>query len=155
MRFFSTCLRRTERLGRQYPLFRWRFSVMIACSLSLVLISLLGPTLPVLAKTHSHQGQHPINVQALRQQLKRSIRVTHTGHAYKAPASSKQKPADASPVYNNVAISDDQNPSSGNFDAQGSSYSAQALQIRLDGRTYYHNKQHHIYLAQRSQWDGG
>jgi hypothetical protein len=123
MAFFSTHLRRPERLTITPRLFYWRFSVTIACLLSLALIYILVPALPALATTHSLQG-HPITLQALRQQLKRTIHITHTGHV-STTHTAPHLAANTLPTYNNIGISDNTNPAAANFDGSGNSYSEQ------------------------------
>ena len=125
MGFFSIRPRRTRRGTSRHSLVRWRGSVTMAYLLSVAFLFTVLPVLPALAATHP-QPKHPIDLQTLRQHLKRNIHVTHTG-PHPRTATAPRLSAKTLPAYNNVAISDDQNPVAGNFDTQGNSYSAQAL----------------------------
>ncbi|MBV9616559.1 MAG: hypothetical protein JO031_13985, partial [Ktedonobacteraceae bacterium] len=127
MGLFYSRSRKTGFPSLRRNLFTGRFPLIIACLLLLTFLQVLAPTSPALAAIHRQQS-HPINIQALRKELKRRIRVTHTGHAKKTHNPSHGPTSTPQPAYNNTAISDDENRATANFDVQGNSYSAQNLQ---------------------------
>ena len=127
MGLFSLRTRKVGLPSAWRPLFAVRLSLIIACLFFFTLLPVLVPTSPAQAAVHPHQS-HPINIQALRKALKSKIHVTHTGHVKKTSLSPHRSASPTQPAYNNTGISDDQNRSAANFDAQGSSFSAQNLQ---------------------------
>src|ERR1019366_8738804 len=128
MDFFSISQRRTGPRPRGKERSRLHLSRRMVAMLSgaLLLLPFLL-VLPARAATHTQSG-HPVSLQAERNALKRQIRVTHTGHVPAVQSHTHVHATSAQPAYNNVGISDDQSPNTGNFDGLGDSYSAEVLQ---------------------------
>lgn len=94
----------------------------------------LAPPVQAAARAQLPRKPTPAQIQAIRQQLKKQIHVTHTGTRLK-PAGGQTssptplRPLDASlPAYNNIGISDPATRLNASFDGSHRSYSAQALQ---------------------------
>ena len=110
---------------------RWPRLIVLAFSVLLVLA--IAPPVQAASRDKAPHQLTPAQIQAIHQQLKKQIKVKHTGKAVH-PATTVASPQplrqqDSSlPAYNNTGVSDANTRSSANFDTANRSYSAQALQ---------------------------